>query len=62
MTPTYKIVCVCVYILTSIDKNIAHYCFSIDKIKNKKTAPRTAVFPLTTGNIPIILFGLIHQI
>ena len=34
-SPTYIIVCVCVS-SCSIDKKIAHCCFYIDKIKNKK--------------------------
>ena len=40
MTPTYIIVCVCGCVCVSscsIDKKIAHCCFYIDKIKNKKT-------------------------
>ena len=35
MTPTYIIVCVCVS-SNSTDKKIAHCCFYIDKIKDKK--------------------------
>ena len=58
MTLTYKIVCVCIS-SCSIDKKIVHSCFSIDKIKDKETAPHIVVFPLTIGNIPIIFFGLI---
>ena len=46
MTPTYIIVCVCVS-SNSIDKKIAHCCFYIDKIKNKKLH-RTAIFGCTT--------------
>ena len=35
ITPTYKIVYVCISSV-SIDKKIGHCCFYIDKIKNKK--------------------------
>ena len=55
MTPTYIIICVCIS-PCSIDKKIAHCCFSIDKIKNKKTALCIAVVRCSTGNIPIIFF------
>ena len=57
MAPTYVIACVCLS-SCSIDKKIAHCCFYIDKIKNKKikNASRIAVFGCTTGNI-LIIFG-----
>ena len=61
MTSIYIIVCVRIS-SCSIDKKIAHCCFSIDKIKNKKTASRIAVFGCTTGNIPNICFVLIGNL
>ena len=67
ITPTYMIVCVCIY-SCFIDKNIAHYCFSIDKNKIQKKKiiiiiiiiKRTyiAVFGCTTGNTLNIFVAL----
>ena len=48
----------CVFLTVLLIKKIVHCCFSIDKMKNKKSVLHIAVFGYATGNILFFSFDL----